>query len=91
MAVYVDEAKHHFGRMIMCHMMADTTDELLAMADRVGVKRKWIQKAGTVYEHFDLSKGARVKAVEFGAKEVTSRELGMMIRDRRIDNEEAER
>lgn len=25
-------------------MLADTTDELLAMADRIGVQRKWIQK-----------------------------------------------
>ena len=83
MAVYVDEAKHPYGRMVMCHMMADSSDELLSMADKIGVARKWIQKAGTPYEHFDVSKGARAKAVELGAKEVTSRELGRMINERR--------
>lgn len=81
--VYVDEARHPFGRMLMCHMMADTTEELLAMADRIGVARKWLQKAGTPYEHFDISKGKRALAVAAGAKEVTSRELGLMIRNRR--------
>lgn len=81
--VYVDEARHPYGRMLMCHMMADSTDELLAMADKIGVARKWLQKAGTAYEHFDISKGKRADAVTAGAKEVTSRDLGMMIRARK--------
>lgn len=42
MTVYVDDVEHVFGRMKMCHMWADTLDELLAMADRIGVDRKWI-------------------------------------------------
>lgn len=83
MAVYVDPARHAFGRMLMCHMMADTSAELLAMADKIGVQRKWIQKAGTVYEHFDVSKALRAKAVELGALEVSSRDLGWLIRARK--------
>jgi len=83
MTVYVDEAKHAFGRMVMCHMMADTTEELLAMADKIGVDRKWIQKAGSVYEHFDIAKSKRSLAISAGAVEVSSRDLGMLIRKRK--------
>ena len=79
MAVYVDDMRAPFGRMIMCHMMADTTDELLEMADKIGVKRKWIQKKGTKYEHFDISLGKRVSAVQHGAVEVTRKELVKMM------------
>lgn len=83
MAVYVDEARHPYGRMMMCHMMADTTEELLAMADKIGVARKWMQKAGTTYEHFDISKGKRAEAVAAGAVEVTSRDLGLLMQRKR--------
>lgn len=82
MTVYVDKAKHPYGRMVMCHMMADTTGELMAMADKIGVARKWVQKPGTAYEHFDVCKAAREKAVEYGAQEVTSRDLARLIRAR---------
>ncbi len=78
MTVYVDDMRAAFGRMIMCHMWADTLDELLAMADRIGVRRKWIQghpelsfgkhrKASWV--HFDISRGKRSLAVFSGAVE----------------------
>ncbi|WP_333826907.1 DUF4031 domain-containing protein [Pararhodobacter sp.] len=83
MTVYVDPARHPFGHMMMCHMMADSTAELLAMADRIGVQRKWLQRPGTPYEHFDISKAMRTKALKLGAQEVTSRDLGLLIRERR--------
>lgn len=75
MAVYVDEPKHPKGRMMMCHMVADTSDELVEMADKIGVARKWLQDAGTTREHFDICKTNRARAVMFGAKEVTSRDI----------------
>jgi hypothetical protein len=83
MAVYVDDMQARFRRMIMCHMIADTTEELLAMADEIGVSRKWIQAKGTYTEHFDVCMKMRDRAVEAGAKEITQRELGMMLRTRR--------
>jgi len=74
MAVYVDESKHPFGRMIMCHMIADTIAELHEMADRIGVHRKWFQSRSAV-PHYDICKSKRAKAVSLGAVELTSREL----------------
>ncbi|PUA41379.1 DUF4031 domain-containing protein [Pseudomonas protegens] len=71
MSVYVDDMNATFGRMKMCHMFADSTDELLAMADKTGVQRKWIQKAGTLREHFDICLSKRALAVELGAVEIT--------------------
>ena len=71
MAVLVDDMKAPYGRMIMCHMVADTTEELLEMADRIGVARKWIQDAGEEHEHFDISMSKRALAVQYGAREVT--------------------
>lgn len=76
MAVYVDDMRASYGRMKMCHMMADTTEELLAMVDRIGVRRRWIQNAGTPREHFDIALSKRELAVMHGAVEVTRRELG---------------
>lgn len=77
MTVYVDNMQAAFGRMIMCHMIADTTDELLSMADKIGVQRKWIQKRGTKYEHFDICQSKRRLAISHGAVEISQRELVM--------------
>lgn len=83
MAVYVDNMRAPFGRMKMCHMIADSTDELLAMADLIGVDRKWIQKAGRHDEHFDIAMSKRRIAVEAGAIEVSMKDLGRILRARR--------
>ena len=69
--------------MKMCHMIADTTEELLVMADRIGVARKWIQKAGTHHEHFDVCLTKRGRAVELGAVEITMKDLGRRLVERR--------
>lgn len=83
MSVYVDPAVWSFGRMVMCHMTADTTEELLAMADRIGVKRKWIQYPGTWKQHFDICRSKRALALRYGAIDLTTREAADRIRDRR--------
>jgi hypothetical protein len=68
MTVYVDDVRHDFGRMVMCHMWADTLEELLAMADRIGVQRKWLQQPPKAsWVHFDISLGKKALAREAGA------------------------
>ncbi len=76
MTVYVDDVRHQFGRMVMCHLWADTEAELLAMVDRIGVDRKWIQGHPTLshgkhrhasWVHFDISLGMKDKAIAAGA------------------------
>lgn len=70
MTVYVDNAKHPFGRLLMCHMWADTLDELLAMADRIGISRKWLQQPPKAsWVHFDIAQSKRTLAVAAGAVE----------------------
>jgi hypothetical protein len=74
-AVYVDPAMWPYGRMMMCHLFADTHAELLAMVDTIGVQRKWIQHRGrTKFEHFDICKSKRALAVKAGAIEVDMRQ-----------------
>ena len=81
MAVYVDKAQHQLGRMIMCHMLADTIHELHTMADRLGLPRAWYQ--ATSNPHYDLSKGKRKDAVALGCIELDRRQVGQLIQDRR--------
>lgn len=83
MSVYVDDMKAKFGRMVMCHMWADTTEELLDMVDTIGVARKWIQYPGTPREHFDVCLSKRALAIEAGAVEATQRDLALHIRTKR--------
>ena len=73
MAVYVDRARHRLGRMIMCHMAADSLPELHEMAIRLGVRRWFQDKPGA--PHYDISKANRSLAIRYGAIEVTSRAL----------------
>ena len=68
MTVYVDRARNGFGRMLMCHMIADTPDELHAMADRIGVARHWFQQPPEAsFWHYDIAQTKRVLAVAAGA------------------------
>lgn len=77
--VYVDCEQNRLGRMIMCHMFADTLSELHEMADRIGLRRQWFQPFS--FPHYDVAKGRRAKALALGAVEVNRRE-GWLIRRR---------
>ncbi|WP_045736785.1 DUF4031 domain-containing protein [Xanthomonas sp. MUS 060] len=90
MTVYVDNMRTKFGRMVMCHMLADSREELDAMAERIGVAHRWIQHPGTVKEHYDIALSARAKAVKAGAVEIDMRDTARMMRERRMLVQEAQ-
>lgn len=72
MSVYVDASQYGFGRMVMCHMIADSLEELHAMADRIGMARRWFQDPNTMnvsFPHYDIAKSKRALAVAAGAIE----------------------
>lgn len=92
MAVYVDDMYRYpigeYRGMKMSHLTADTTEELLAMVDTIGVQRKWIQYPGTWKEHFDIAFSKRKLAVEAGAIEIEyGTECAIMDMRRRITGE----
>lgn len=78
MPVYVDDMRARLGRLVMCHMIADTEEELHAMADQIGVARKWHQG-----DHYDIALSKRALAVATGAVEITKREAAYMAVTRR--------
>ncbi|MGX0136336.1 DUF4031 domain-containing protein [Cupriavidus metallidurans] len=89
MTVYVDDMYLYpvgqFGRMKMSHCIADTQDELLAMMDRIGMRRKWIQHKGGPQEHFDICLSMRKAAIEAGAVPITMKQCSLMCRRRAVE------
>ena len=84
MTVYVDNMKAPYGRMTMCHMLADSDAELHAMAQRIGVARKWWQSPEcTSGSHYDICLSKRALAVTAGAVEITLRQAAAMNARRR--------
>lgn len=68
MTVYVDDVRHGFGRMIMCHMWADTEEELHAEAAALGLRRAWFQQPPKAsWKHYDVSLGVKAAAMARGA------------------------
>lgn len=85
--VYVDDMHLYpagqFGRMKMSHLIADTDDELHAMAARIGVARRWHQAPPRHDSHYDIALSKRALAVAAGAVEITWRQTGAMCFRRR--------
>lgn len=79
MTVYVDDMRARRGRLIFCHMIADSDDELYSMVDLIGVNRRWVQ----VGPHFDVCLVKRSLAVDSGAFEITQRQCAAMVARRR--------
>ena len=92
MTVYVDDAfipaKVRSGARVhdsrWCHMKADTTEELVAMAKSIGLQESYIQFPGTWKEHFDVTEPKRRQAIAKGAVEVGQRERIKEMGERRM-------
>ena len=85
MSVYVDNVFIPFGRMRMCHMIADTSQELHAMAVLLGLRREWFQDKN--YPHYDVSKFKRAEAIRHGAIELSVRELIALAKEKKHDQQ----
>lgn len=79
MAVYVDKTTNPYGRMIMCHMIADSEFELHEMARAIGVSRRHYQENAST-PHYDICKSKRTLAIKYGAVEVGKKQLVSIIR-----------
>ena len=89
MSVYVDppiayarEPRDYVGRARSAHrwahMIADSEEELHAMAQAVGLRREWFQG-----DHYDLVPSKRVLAVRLGAVALDRRAFGAKLRQLR--------
>jgi hypothetical protein len=66
------------------HLFADTTEELVEFADRLGLRRSWIQNPGHVWkEHFDVVDSRREMALRLGAVPVTMTEAAAIWKAKR--------
>lgn len=83
MAVYVDNARNPFRGFLMCHMLADTLDELHAMATAIGMPRRAYQPLS--FPHYDVPQERRLLAVTHGALEVDRRGIVLVMRRLRAD------
>jgi hypothetical protein len=83
MTVYVDNMKAAFGNMTMCHMIADTDDELHEMAAKIGVQGKWHQAPPRHDSHYDIALSKRALAIKAGATQITWRQASLMCANRR--------
>jgi hypothetical protein len=94
MTVYVDNGRWPYQGMLMSRMMADTLDELHAMADTIGVARRWYQSNAFV-PHYDICQTKRAKALQAGAQPIDRQGIVEVARQSRreygIDDDERER
>jgi hypothetical protein len=79
--IYIDDFNCPFRGMIMCHMIADSVEELHEMADKIGVQRKYFQSKS--YPHYDIALSKKKIAVEHGAKAISCKELVLIIQKAR--------
>ena len=90
MAVYLDDWRQpaRLGPVNArwSHLVADSDEELHAFASRLGMRREWFQhKEGRPHQaHYDVPDRSRQQALDLGAVSITWRQVGRMMRQRRL-------
>ncbi|HKC28101.1 MAG TPA: DUF4031 domain-containing protein [Jatrophihabitans sp.] len=88
MACYVDTVRDYPNAGLrhtrFCHLLADSRNELHQMADALGVPRRYFQDHPWRWHH-DLPEPLRARAIELGAKEITLREVGSLLKQRKAE------
>ena len=62
MTVYVDKYKLKFKNYLMCHMTADSIEELHEMANKIGLKKEWFQPLSR--PHYDITQSKKKLAIK---------------------------
>jgi hypothetical protein len=65
-----------------CHLLADTREELHAMAEALGIPERFFQDHPWRWHH-DLPAPLRPQAVELGARALTMHEVGALLKRRK--------
>jgi len=85
MSVYVDpnmrcQTTPEWTFKTVCHLTADSEDQLHKFASMLGLRREWFQH-GSVKRlpHYDLTSGRRRVAVELGAIQITRNEMAKRV------------
>jgi hypothetical protein len=79
MTVYVDDAVHLWRGQRWAHLMADTLDELHAMADHLGLPRHAFQDK-TSGAHYDVTAALRTLALALGAVAISRHHDRVLVR-----------
>jgi Protein of unknown function (DUF4031) len=86
-ACYVDVLKSYPDAGLrfteFCHLLADERAELHAMADRIGMPRRFFQDHPWRW-HYDLPAHLRELALSHGAREIATPAVGALLRQRRL-------
>lgn len=70
MTVYIDDAVHPWRGERWAHLMADTLDELHAMAAQLGMSRRAFQNRPSG-AHYDVPASLRERAIALGTRPIS--------------------
>jgi hypothetical protein len=88
MAVYVDRLVDYGWRHgPSCHLIADSVEELMDFAVRMGLRPEWFQPKSS--PHFDLAAEGRAAAISNGAIELDNRAFVAKVRELRAKRKSA--